>query len=134
MARILVVDDVEVVRVVISKILRRAGHDVEQADGADMAMARVNVRVPDVVVTDLWMPGVTGLGLMRMLKARFPALVMLAMTGGAPQHDQETSLDQARQAGAFCVLLKPIDKDELVAAVAEALEAVEPKKGSMLLS
>jgi CheY-like chemotaxis protein len=122
-AHILVVDDVEVVRLVIGKILKRAGHSVEEADSGDHALARIAVRLPDAVVTDLWMPGSDGLGLMRALQEKFPAVAVIAMTGGSPQYSQEASLEHARRTGAPRFLMKPVDKDELVKAVGQALNA-----------
>jgi CheY-like chemotaxis protein len=123
MARILVVDDVDVVRLVVVKILQRAGHSVEQAGSGDAALARVKIRAPDAVVTDLWMPGSDGFGLIRALQCQFPAVALIAMTAGAPHYSQETSSDQARRAGVVEVLMKPVDKDELVAAVDRAIRA-----------
>jgi CheY-like chemotaxis protein len=128
-AHILVVDDVDVVRLVIGKILKRAGHTVEEANSGDHALARVNVRAPDAVVSDLWMPGSDGLSLIRALHDGFPAVAVVAMTGGSPQYSQEVSLIRARDAGVVQVLMKPIDKDELVNAVAEALNAAMLVKG-----
>jgi CheY-like chemotaxis protein len=129
MAHILVVDDVDVVRLVIGKILKRAGHTVEEAHSGDHALARIAVRAPDAVVTDLWMPGSDGLSLIRALHDGFPAVAVVAMTGGSPQYSQEVSLTHARDVGVVQVLMKPIDKDELVIAVAEALNAATPVKG-----
>jgi two-component system chemotaxis response regulator CheY len=123
MARILVVDDVDVVRLVIGKILRRAGHQIDEASTGDEALARVGARAPDAVVTDLWMPGSDGLHLIRALHAEYPAVAVIAMTGGSPRYSQEASLDHARHAGVVQVLMKPIDKDELVDAVERALSA-----------
>jgi CheY-like chemotaxis protein len=84
MAHILGVADVDVVRLVICKILKRAGHTVEEADSGAHALARVVVRAPDAVVTDLWMPGSDGLNLIRALHDGFPAVAVIAMTGGSP--------------------------------------------------
>jgi two-component system, chemotaxis family, chemotaxis protein CheY len=130
MARILVVDDVDVVRLVISKILKRAGHSVEEANSGDQALARVTRRAPDAVVTDLWMPGSDGLGLINTLQANFPAVAILAMTGGSPKYSQESSLEQARRAGVVQILMKPIDKVELVDAVDRALSAAGGRQGN----
>ena len=123
MARILVVDDVEVVRLVIGKILKRAGHSVVEASNGDEALAAVTAHGADAVVTDLWMPGSDGLRLIEALNGRFPAVAVVAMTGGSPQYSQEVSLSHARRAGVAQVLMKPIDKDELVEAVGHALSA-----------
>jgi CheY-like chemotaxis protein len=88
-AFILVVDDVvmAVVRLVICKLLRRAGHTVEEANHA---LARVAIRAPDAVVTDLWMPESDGLSLIRASQAGYPAVAVVAMTGGSSR--QQDSL------------------------------------------
>ena len=129
MSHILVVDDVPVVRLVIGKILRRAGHEVQEAASGDDALAQIRIRAPDAVVTDLWMPGSDGLGLIRALKEGFPRIAVVAMTGGSPRDSQEKSLTQAREAGVSAVLIKPVDKNDLMTAVGQALDSIAPAKG-----
>ena len=129
MARVLVVDDVPVVRLVIAKILRRAGHDVREAGNGDEALASFKAGKPDAIVTDLWMPGSDGLSLIHALKQDFPGIAVVAMTGGSPRDSQELSLRKAQEAGVALILLKPIDKDELVAAVGQALASIAETKG-----
>src|SRR5271155_1643555 len=85
MTRILVVDDVPVVRLVICKILRRAGHVVQEAANGDDAMVLVKTVAPDAVITDLWMPGSDGLSLIRAMKIAYPTIAVIAMTGGSPR-------------------------------------------------
>jgi len=121
-ARILVVDDVDVVRLVISKILKRAGHTVEEADGGDAALARVTARAPDAVVTDIWMPKADGWRLIEVLQTRFPAVAVIVVTGGSPRHRQEATMERARSTGVTQVLMKPVDKNELIAAIEAALK------------
>ena len=89
MAHILVVDDVDVVRLVISKILKRNGHTVTEAGGGAAALDAITRRIPDAVVTDLWMPTIDGLHLIETIKARHPAVAIIAMSGGSPQHSQQ---------------------------------------------
>jgi CheY-like chemotaxis protein len=132
MARVLVVDDVPVVRLVIARILRRAGHAVQEAGNGDEALALVQAGKPDAVVTDLWMPGSDGLRLIRALKEGFPDIAVIAMTGGSPRDSQELSLRKAREAGVALILEKPIDKDELVTAVSEALASIARTKGQVV--
>ena len=129
MARVLVVDDVPVVRLVIAKILRRAGHDVREAVNGDDALESLKAVRPDAVVTDLWMPGSDGLSLIHALKQDFPGIAVIAMTGGSPRESQELSLRKAREAGVAVILLKPIDKDELASAVDQALASIARTKG-----
>jgi two-component system, chemotaxis family, chemotaxis protein CheY len=131
MAHILVVDDVDVVRIVIGKILKRAGHSVEQAGSGDEALARIKVHAPDAVVTDLWMPGSDGFGLIRALQNGFPTVGVVAMTAGSPRYTPQASSEQARRVGVVQVLMKPVDKDELVTAVAQALRATGLLKGQL---
>jgi CheY-like chemotaxis protein len=129
MARVLVVDDVPVVRLVIAKILRRAGHIVQEAGNGDDALASFKAGKPDAVVTDLWMPGSDGLSLIHALKEGFPGVAVIAMTGGSPRDSQELSLRKAQDAGVTLILEKPIDKNELVAAVGQALASIAETKG-----
>jgi two-component system chemotaxis response regulator CheY len=126
-AGILVVDDVDVVRMVISKILKRAGHTVEEADDGEQALARITAHAPDAVITDLWMPNSDGWDLIEVLQTRFPAVAVIAMTGGSPRHGYEATIERARTAGVMQVLMKPVDKNELVSAIELALD---PRSGA----
>lgn len=118
--RILVVDDVPVVRMVIAKALTRAGHVVEEAEDGEGALRVLDSRPVDVMVTDVWMPGVDGLDLIRSAVARLPGLGVVAMSGGNPRTTMGDSLLAAGTAGAQVSVMKPIDKDELLAAVEQA--------------
>jgi CheY-like chemotaxis protein len=121
MARILVVDDVEVVRMLIAKVLVRAGHEVIEADEGAAALKLVDERRPDVVVTDIWMPGVDGLHLIHALHQYHPAIALVAMTAGAPHHCEDETLRSIAAEGVMQVVMKPIDKHELKAAIDLAL-------------
>jgi CheY-like chemotaxis protein len=131
MARVLVVDDVNVVTMAIRILLERAGYTVEEASNGDDAMSVVALRPPDVAITDLWMPIMDGLVLIRALREKFPAVAVIAMSGGSRQYSQESSLDKAREAGATQLLMKPIDKQDLLTAVAKALP-VQRRAGPVL--
>lgn len=125
--RIVVVDDVAVVRLVIAKVLRRCGHSVvEAADGGD-ALRQASAGEVDVVVSDIWMPGMDGIDLIRSLAQHAPDVGVVAMSGGAPQATMTGSLTDAAAVGADVMLMKPIDKDELLAAVEQA--ARKTKRG-----
>lgn len=125
--RILVVDDVPVVRLVIAKALKRGGHAVvEAADGAE-ALRLLGASPVDVVVTDIWMPGLNGLDFMRQLATVSPGVAVVAMSGGNPQASMSGTLSDALAAGAMTSIMKPIDKDELLAAVDQA--ALKVRKG-----
>lgn len=123
MACVLVVDDVPVVRLVICKILRHGGHSViEAADGVE-ALQQLRNHRPDAVLTDLWMPGLDGLGLISTLRRDYHDLPVVAITGGAPNAPLEASIATAFEHGVSSVVIKPVDKDELIAAIDAALAA-----------
>jgi two-component system, chemotaxis family, chemotaxis protein CheY len=123
MARVLIVDDVDVVTMALRMLLERAGYTVETAGDGNEAMSLVGLRPPDVAITDLWMPIMDGLALIRALRERFPAVAVIAMSGGSRQYNQASSLDKAREAGATQLLMKPIDRRDLLIAVAKAIPA-----------
>jgi CheY-like chemotaxis protein len=118
---VLLVDDIDVVRLTLRKFLERGGHAVTECGSADEAEQALKRSRPDLVVTDLWMPGRDGLSLIRGLRASRRDLPVIAITGGAPSLPQSLSFEEARQAGADRVLLKPVGIKELLSAVEEVL-------------
>ena len=122
MPAVLLVDDIDVVRLTLRKFLERGGHTVTTCSSAEEAEQALRRSRPDLVVTDLWMPGRDGLSLIRSLRESRRDLPVIAITGGAPSLPQSLSLDEARQAGADRVLMKPVGIRELLSAVDEVLE------------
>lgn len=122
MSAVLVVDDIDVVRLTLRKFLERGGHKVTECASVDEAEDVMRRWTPDVLVTDLWMPGRDGLSLIRAVRQRHPRLPVVAITGGAPGMTQASSLDEARIAGADRVVMKPVGVQELLASVQDALD------------
>jgi CheY-like chemotaxis protein len=124
MARILVIDDEEDVRLVVGGVLRAAGHEVlSAADGAQgIALLRergaANVQL---VITDILMPEKEGLETIRDLKADFPDVKVIAMSGGGKKLKSTSHFFTADELGAQGVLLKPFGPKELLDAVQAAL-------------
>lgn len=114
--RVLVVDDDEDSRDLMASILGRAGADVECAASIDAALEVHRSFAPDVVVSDLAMPGGDGCELVRKLRARDAGIAALAVTGFTSQRDA----DRAIAAGFDMHVGKPLDAAELVDAVHEA--------------
>ncbi len=115
---ILVVDDEPDAREYAEIVLRQAGADVRTADSADEAWRAIETRTPDIVVSDIGMPGEDGLRLMRRIRqrppgegGRVPAVALTAYTSAADEHE-------ARQAGFQAHLRKPVDELTLLRAVA----------------
>ena len=88
-----------------------AGNSMKNA--AEMALAQP----PDAVVTDLWMPGLDGLGLIKRIREAQPDLRVFAITGGGPRMTMEAATSIAEVWGAEKVFLKPFDEDVLLDAL-----------------
>jgi len=114
--RVLVVDDEEFVLESAQQTLVSAGYEVRTALDAAAASRVVEKEAIDVVITDLRMPGMSGLELIRTLRDRHPRLPIVAASGVA---DGRT--DEALNAGAQTFLAKPFTAEKLEAALREAL-------------
>src|SRR6188768_3981560 len=113
-------DDADLLRA-LSRTLERAGHEVSRLPDGQRAcdhIARLDPRDVDVVVTDITMPGADGLEVTRAAHKLDPDLPVLFMTG---MPTVETAV-QALECGAYRYLLKPVDPDVLLQAVAQAVE------------
>ena len=118
MRRVLVVDDEENIRIVLKTLLRRHGYEVETAASADDALAAIGAFDPDVILTDVRMPKVSGLDLLATLKAKnSPATVIVMSAFG----NVELALE-AMKAGAYDYIPKPFKPDEVVLALRKAEE------------
>src|SRR5207302_6797925 len=93
----------------MAAMIKRDGHDVRVATSGPEAVAAVEQRVPDLVLTDLGMPGMSGLDLADALHARWPSLPVALVTGWGPTVDPE----RARQSAILQVLGKPFRMAEV---------------------
>jgi two-component system, NtrC family, nitrogen regulation response regulator GlnG len=122
MAEVWIADDDESIRFVLGEALREAGRTVRAFVDAEDLLDATGHAVPDVVFTDVRMPGTGGLKLLELLKARgiaAPVIVMSAYTDVA-------STAAAYRQGAFDFMPKPFDLDQAVAAVERALMQTHP--------
>jgi DNA-binding NtrC family response regulator len=117
MSTILVVDDKDMMRDSVSATLQRAGFTVITADGGEKAVELVSRKRPDAVVSDLKMPGMTGLELLERLRAIDDELPVVLMTAFGTI---ETAVRAIKQ-GAFDYITKPFEGDELIIAVKRAI-------------
>ena len=117
-ARILVVDDERSMREFLEILFRREGYDVATAGDVDGALVAVSSDDFDVVITDVQMPGRTGLELLREVKACSPETVVIMITAFATT---ETAI-QAMKQGAYDYINKPFQTDEVLLVVEKALE------------
>lgn len=114
--RILLVDDDAQVRRAYARVLRQAGFQVDLAEDGDDAIRQVQPGSYDVVVTDLTMPGLSGLALLRAIRERDLDIPVILVTGDP---GFETAVDAVTH-GAFRYLVKPVASDALIALVTQA--------------
>jgi two-component system, NtrC family, response regulator AtoC len=116
-ARVLVVDDEVNARTALADLLRDEGFDVEMAADAFKALGKYESFAPHVVITDLQMPGMGGIDLMKKLRAADdpPAVVVMTAFG-----DVGTAVE-AMRAGASDYLTKPLNFDELLVVLAKVI-------------
>jgi CheY-like chemotaxis protein len=120
MARILLAEDDPAVRATVRAVLKRLGHEVtEAADGA-AAIKQIEAETFDLVITDVIMPEVEGLEVVRAVRSRRPDCPIIAMSGGG-RIAKEEILTWAEKFGARYVLPKPFSADELRTVVAASL-------------
>ena len=114
---VLLVDDDPAVGKVLGALLTQAGIDNQFAPNAAEALAALQQRPFDVVVTDLRMPGMDGLELLRRVAASWPetSVVMLTAHGTVPL------AVEAMKAGAADFVLKPFDREEILYVIRKAL-------------
>ncbi|MBX7169201.1 MAG: sigma-54 dependent transcriptional regulator [Pirellulales bacterium] len=116
--RVLVVDDHAPARESMCDILRQAGHEVDAAVGASQALARMKTESYDVVLTDLQMPGMSGLEFLRQIRQRDHGPQVILVTGYA---SVSTAVEAMRD-GAFDYIEKPFDAEQLEGLVARAIQ------------
>ena len=116
--KILLVDDDPGLLRLLSIRLRAEGFDVVAVESAHDALGSLNRFSPDLVITDLRMDKMDGIGLLKELQTRSPGLRVIIITAHGTIPDAVT----ATQHGAFGFLTKPIDKDELLSLVERALK------------
>jgi len=117
---ILIVDDETAGRDLLEAILTGAGYQVEQADSGPAALARVDEAVPELILLDLMMPGMTGFEVCQRLKlhprtAAVPVIVVTAL-------GQVTHKEAALTSGADDFVTKPIESEDILARVAAMLK------------
>src|SRR5262245_26600413 len=117
-ARVLIVDDEKSMRDLLSITLEKEGYDVETAAGGELAIEMLHRETVDVVITDLRMPKVDGLQVLRAGKEISPDIAVIVITAVA---STETAVE-ARKLGAYDYITKPFKLDEVNLIVRNALE------------
>ena len=121
---VLIVDDEDMVRTALEQWLRLSGFDTLTAANAGQAMTAIDDRRPEIVLTDVRMPGLSGMDLLRSIAERGLPTEVILITG----HGDVPMAVEAMRAGAFDFLQKPYVPDQLVHSISRAAEQARLKR------
>lgn len=116
MATLLLVEDDDLVRDMLSQVLQRAGHDVISAANGEEATEQLKRCEPEILITDIIMPKKSGITLISEVKQRHPNLEVIAISGGG-RLDPTGYLDLSESLGASVSFEKPVDNSALLMAI-----------------
>lgn len=114
---ILIVDDLPIIRLSLRRILAKVGYRCREAEDVPHALAALEEEPADLVLSDVQMPGASGLDLVRLLQPRIPDISVLMVSSS---EDTETAIECLQQ-GAFGYILKPFQPREILVQVNGAL-------------
>ena len=120
MATLLIVDDDNLVRDQLHELLSPS-HECHTADRAEQALAYLDIETYDAVLTDIFMPGLSGRDLLKYIQAKHPATPVIVITGMLNAED-EADGKELLDLGAFAYFTKPFKLEEIEAAVERAIE------------
>jgi two-component system nitrogen regulation response regulator GlnG len=123
-AKVWIVDDDSSIRWVLERALSQAGIDNESFENGDLLLGRIENEQPEVIISDIRMPGTDGLELLSRISEDFPDLPVIITTA----HSDLDSAVASYQHGAFEYLPKPFDIDEVVAITERALAQAEENR------
>jgi DNA-binding NtrC family response regulator len=118
MVKLLLVDDEARFVETLSKRLTARGFDVEGALSGPEALARLDARPFDVVLLDVWMPGMDGLEVLKQIRRLHPSVRVVLVSGNA----SITAAVEGIRLGATDYLLKPVEIEDVMAKIEEAFE------------
>ena len=116
MAHILVIDDDSATRVLLRTILEMDGHAVVDAFDGNEGLKCLQHRLPDLVITDIFMPGRDGLSVIQQIRKYHPMVQVISVTAGVGD-----DCAKAKELGAARTFVKPISVPEMQKAVREVL-------------
>jgi DNA-binding NtrC family response regulator len=117
MAHILIVDDERHTLDALGVILRREGHTALTATSGTEALKHLDEQDVDIVLSDVKMPAMDGLSLLRQIKSEYTGVVVVMMSG----HQDVNSAVEAMKEGAFDYLVKPFGKEDVIRTIQKAL-------------
>jgi DNA-binding NtrC family response regulator len=126
MATILLVEDDDLVRDMLSQTLQRASHKVITATNGEEAAELLKTTDPEIMITDIIMPKKSGITLISEVKNKHPGMEIIAISGGG-RLDPTGYLDLSESIGATVSFEKPIEKSALLMAIDLLLQGRDEK-------
>lgn len=114
---VLIIDDEDNIRSGLMLSLKSEGFDVQGAAGGVEALDKINLFLPDLIVSDIKMPGLNGLELLEQVKIKHPNIPVIMLTGHAGLDDAVTAM----KLGAYDFLTKPVHLDKLILLIQRAI-------------
>ncbi len=112
---VLIIDDSATVRAIAAQAYRAAGYRISEADSMETAFADVDIAHVDLVLCDIFMPGMGGFKGIRMLKATWPQVRIISMSAGlGPKLSEHDALTAALRIGADAQIKKPFAGEDLL--------------------
>ena len=121
MSKIWIIDDDQGIRWVLDKALQKAGMQARTFEDSASLLAALEYESPDVLITDIRMPDISGLELLKILKQKLPELLVIVMTA----YTDLDSTVEAFHSGAFDYIAKPFDINDAVNLIKRACEQVQ---------
>ena len=117
-ARILIVENEEALRESLIRVLTKEGYDVNGVDSSESALRTIELYAYDMVISDVILPGLSGIELLKKCKLESPNLVIIIITAYATVENAV----EAIKLGAYDYLVKPITHDDLKTVIRKALQ------------
>jgi two-component system nitrogen regulation response regulator NtrX len=119
MKTVMIVDDEKNIREALTGVLKDEGYGVAAAGSAEEALKKLDSeKVPDVILLDIWLPGMDGTDALKEIKAKFPGLPVIMISGHA---NIETAV-KTTKLGAYDFIEKPLSLDKVILCVEHAME------------
>lgn len=122
MSLILLVEDHEPMRITLADLLQHLGHSVITAGNGKEALALQKQTPADVLLTDIFMPEMDGFELIQEFRRLYPAVKIIALSGGIPKNPGGPFLNIAKKFGAKWILPKPFSINQLTDVIRAATE------------
>lgn len=126
---ILIVDDEESICQTLGGILNDEGHEVVTAVSGEEALRLVEEDPPNLVLLDIWLPGMDGIEVLKVIKAGYPRTQVVMMSG----HGSIETAVKATKLGAFDFIEKPLSLEKVILVINHAMEMIRLEEENLLL-